>query len=128
MISTWRNLSAYFICKGSENMNQLYKKNEYIVIPVENNYVVINIGKIFKEGHTHVKSIGVARLLVDLAIEKRFPRNPYFVDNLIRISVDKKYIEALKEFKEDSEDVYFKKMMEDAQVCRRERGAIRRVK
>jgi hypothetical protein len=109
-------------------MNQIYKKDEYVVVPVENNFLVINTNKVFKEGHTHIDRIGVARLLVDLAASKQLPKNPYFVDNLIRISVDKKYIDKLKEFKEDSEDIDFKKMMEDVQVCKREHGAMKRVR
>jgi hypothetical protein len=82
-------------------MNQLYKKNEYIVIPVENNFIVINTEKTLKEGHTHIREMKIARLLIDLAIEKRLPRNPAFVDRLVRITIDKEYIDRLKEFKED---------------------------
>lgn len=109
-------------------MNQIYKKENYIVIPVENNFIVINKNKVFKDGHTHVKSIGIARLLIDLAIANELPQNPYFVDNLIRISVDKNYIKELKEFKEDVEEINYKRMMEDVPVCRRVNGAIRRVR
>jgi hypothetical protein len=56
-------------------LNQLYKKNEYIIVPVGNNFLVINTEKIFKQGHTHVKQIKIARLLIDLAISKELPRN-----------------------------------------------------
>lgn len=65
-------------------MNQLYKKNKYIVIPVGNNFIVVNIDKPFKEAHTHIRELKVARLLIDLAIEKKLPRNPAFVDRLRR--------------------------------------------
>lgn len=107
-------------------MNQIYKKENYIVVPVSNNYLVININKVFKEGHTHVRSIGVARLLIDLAIEKRLPNNPHFVDNLVRISVDEKYMKDLEEFKEDS-FIDYKRLM-GASCYRRVNGAIRQVK
>lgn len=45
-------------------MNQIYKKENYIIIPVVNNFLVINTNKIFKEGHTHTRSMGVSRLLI----------------------------------------------------------------
>lgn len=109
-------------------LNQIYKKENYIVVPIENKFIVININKVFKDSYTNVKNIGVARLLIDLAITKELPRNPYFVDNLIRISVDKNYIKELKEFKEDAEEINYKRMMEDVPVCRRINGAIRRVR
>lgn len=81
-------------------MNQLYKRNEYIVFPVENSFIVCNTKKIFEDGHTHVTKITLARLLIDLAIERKLPKNPHLVDNLIRISNDSKYIELLQELKE----------------------------
>lgn len=109
-------------------MNQIYKKNEYIVIPVSNSYIVINTNKVFKDGHTHVKNIGIARLLIDLAISKELPKNPYFTDNLIRLSIDKSYIKELKEFKEDMSIEEFEKLMKCSHVYKRHHGAIRQVK
>lgn len=105
---------------------QIYKKENFIMIPVCNNYLVININKVFKEGHTHVKNIGVARLLIDLAINKQLPKNPRFVDNLKRISVDKSYIEKLQEFKE-YEFIDYKKLM-SAHSYKRVKGALRQVR
>lgn len=89
-------------------MNQLYKKENFVVVPVQNNFIIININKIFKEGHTHVNKIGVAKLLIDLALRKELPKNPRLVDRLVRITEDKKYIEQLKEFRDDAEDIDFR--------------------
>lgn len=110
-------------------MNQIYKKENFIAIPVCNDYIVINTNKVFKEGHTRVKSIGVARLLVDLALEKQLPKNPYFTGNLIRISIDKEYIKQLQNFKtkEYVSDTDYKKLMY-APCYKRIRGALRQVK
>lgn len=105
---------------------QIYKKENFIIIPVCNNYLIINTEKVFKEGHTHVRNIGVARLLIDLALEKRLPRNPHFVDNLIRVSVDKNYIRELEEFKEDK-FVDYKDLM-SAHSYKRIKGALRQVR
>lgn len=107
-------------------MNQIYKKNEYIIIPVCNNYLIININKIFKEGHTHVKSIGIARMLIDLCLDKRLPKNPYFAGNLIRISMDKEYIKKLQDFK-IKECINYKELM-DAHSYKRHKGALRQVR
>lgn len=108
-------------------MNQIYKKNEYIIIPVSNNYLVINTDKVFKEGHTHVKRFSIAKLLIDLALEKRLPKNPHFVDNLKRISVDKNYIKKLEEFKED-EFIDYKELMAAPSYKRVRGGAFKQIK
>lgn len=108
-------------------MNQVYKKNEYIVFPVSNNYIVLNTEKVFKDGHTRVKEIGLARLLIDLAIKKELPRNPYYIENLIRISKDKNYIDRLRESKEDT-SIDFEKLMQDERVYKRTKGAMKQIK
>ncbi len=110
-------------------MNQIYKKENFIVIPVSNDYIVINTNKVFKEGHTHVKSIGVARMLIDLCLEKRLPKNPYFVGNLVRIATDKEYIKQLQVFKTDKyvSDTDYKELMA-APCYKRVRGALRQVR
>lgn len=109
-------------------MNQIYKKENFIIIPVGEDHLVVNIEKVFKEGHINVRRFDIATLLIDLAINKQLPNKSKFVDSLTRISVDKKYIEELQQFKEDSEYVNFKRMMEDVPICRRIHGVIRRVR
>lgn len=81
-------------------MNQLYKRDEYIVFPVEDCFIVCNTKKVFQEGHCHQKRFDICKLLISLAIERKLPKNPHLVDSLIRISTDSIYIEQLKEFKE----------------------------
>lgn len=107
-------------------MNQIYKKVNFIVIPVCKNFLIINTEKIFREGHTHVKNVEIARLLIDLALEKRLPKNPYFVENLVRISIDKNYIDKLKEFKLGN-FINYEELME-APSYKRHKGAIKQVR
>ncbi len=106
---------------------QIYKKENFIVVPVCNDFLVINIKKVFEEGHTHVRNIGVARLLIDLAMNKELPKNPHFVDNLKRISVDKKYIKALEEFKE-YQSINYKELMSAPCYKRVHGGAFKQIK
>ena len=110
-------------------LNQIYKKENYIIIPVCSEYLVINTNKIFKEGHTHVKSIGVAWMLIDLCLEKRLPKNPYFAGNLVRIATNKEYIKQLQDFKrkECSSDTDYKVLMA-APCYKRHKGALRQVR
>ncbi|WP_183128074.1 hypothetical protein [Clostridium autoethanogenum] len=109
-------------------MTQIYKKENFIVIPVCNEYLVINTDKVFKKGHAHARDIKVARLLIDLSLEKRLPKNPYFADNLIRISLDEKYIKRLQAFKSDEyigkND--YRELMK-AHSYRRHKGALHQV-
>jgi hypothetical protein len=108
-------------------VNQIYKKDEYVVIPVENNFIVINTRKVFEDGHSHTKTMGISRLLIDLAIRKELPKNPGLVDSLIRISKDENYIKELQQFKEDEEYISIEDMMKHDSYKRVGR-AIRRMR
>lgn len=79
----------------------IYSKNEYVVIRSKNGYVVINSKKQFDNGHTHFKNLDASKKLINLAIHKKIPKSNsnYFLDSLIRISNDEKYIEKIKELK-----------------------------
>lgn len=105
---------------------QIYKKENFIVVPVCNDFLVINTDKVFKEGHTYVKSFNVSKMLINFAINKQLPKNPYFVDNLIRISNNLEYINRLQQFKEDG-FINYKDLM-SAPSYRRVNGALRQVK
>lgn len=124
------NYTTYWISKEVSKLDRIYTKENFIIIPVGNSFLVINMEKIFKEGHTCVKNIGIARLLIDLAIDKELPKNPYFVDNLIKIisDSDKKYIKKLQAFKSNeyiSENNY-KELMKSPSY-RRHKGALQQV-
>lgn len=106
-------------------MNQIYKKENFIVIPVNNNFIIINKNKVFKDGHTHVNRIDIAKLLIDLAIKKELPKNSYFAESLIRISQDINYIDKLKKYKDN--DCNFEELMKHDSY-KRHRGALRQVR
>ncbi|GAB6150708.1 hypothetical protein [Clostridium novyi] len=103
-------------------MNQVYKKEEYIIVPVCNNFIVINIEKEFRYGHTHIKNFNTGKLLIDLAIKKQLPRNYMLVNNLIRLTKDEEYKKKLIEFKEES-TLDFSRLMQEGHTYRRSRGA-----
>ncbi|MCT8978667.1 hypothetical protein N4T77_18925 [Clostridium sp. CX1] len=108
-------------------MNQVYQKKEYVIIKVGNDFIVINKNKEFKNGHTHVKRFDIATLLIHLAINKQLPIKSKFVDSLVRISVDKKYIKDLEEFQKDNEEIDIRGLM-SAPVYKRHKGAIRQAR
>lgn len=85
---------------GCDAMNQKYSKRGFVIFQECNEFIVSNTKKDFKDGHAHVKSFEFGRTLIDWAIKKKLPRNPYLAESLIRISNDKECIEKLQELKE----------------------------
>lgn len=77
---------------------QRYKN--YVVFRTNNGFVVVNVNKPFKSGHTHVQRFDIAMILCKLAYRKQLPRSKikYFIESLIRISNDKDYIRELLSF------------------------------
>ncbi|WP_411680438.1 hypothetical protein [Clostridium thailandense] len=107
-------------------MSKVYKKDDYVIIPAGYGFMIININKVFKTGHICVKSLKMCKSLISLSIKKQLPKNKNYVDNLIKISVDKEYIMELIEFKNDK-PVSVMKLMK-ASSYKRHRGAMRQVK
>lgn len=91
-------------------MNQIYKKNEYIIIPFykgrKQEFMVVNTKKEFQNGHTHLKSFKMAKYLINLARFKKINSSlrPYLLTSLKRISNDKSYIERIEEILESKKD------------------------
>ena len=76
-----------------------YIKKNFIIIKVKNGYIVHNTEKIFEDGHTHLKSFKASKTAIDLVLNGKIPRstNFYYLESLIRLSKDTKYINKIKE-------------------------------
>lgn len=91
--------------------NQVYCRNEYIIIRIGDEYVVYNKRKEFSNGHSHIKNFKTAKYLIDMAISKRIPNHLscYLLTSLIRISDDLKYqikIQELIDVKKNKKQKY----------------------
>lgn len=75
----------------------MLKYGKFVIHKKNNSYLVVNINKPFKDGHTHVERLDVAEILCKLAYRKQLPksRSERFLESLIRISEDKDYISKL---------------------------------
>lgn len=73
-----------------------YKK--FVIHKKNNSYLVVNINKPFKDGHTHVQKHDIAHIICKLAYRKQIPKskNKRFLESLIRISEDKDYISQIR--------------------------------
>ena len=76
-----------------------YIKKNFIIIKVQNGYIVHNTEKNFEDGHTHLKSFKASKTAIDLVLNGKIPRstNFYYLESLIRLSKDTKYINKIKE-------------------------------
>lgn len=79
-------------------MNQIYKRNEFIVFPVKNGFIAVNTKGDFKENHTHLKGFNACVKAIDLVISKKIPRSNsfYYLKSLIRLSLDEDYKNELE--------------------------------
>ncbi|WP_231247516.1 hypothetical protein [Clostridium botulinum] len=108
-------------------MNQIYRKDEYVIVPVCTDFLIININKKFKYGHTHLKNFDTAKLIIDLAIKKQLPKNHMLVKNLVRLTKDEEYKKKLIEFKEES-TLDFSKLMQEGHTYKKNKGAFRQIR
>ncbi len=70
--------------------NNIYSRNEYMIIQMSRGFIVINRNKRFEEGHTHIRNFKTAKMLIGLAIRKSAPCHlpPYLLISLSRITED----------------------------------------
>lgn len=83
-------------------MVRIYKRKEFNLYSAGNGYIIHNSKGEFSQHHTHINNYHTAKYLIDLAVHKSIPYkhiSSYLIESLIRISLDKKYIEKLKNLK-----------------------------
>jgi hypothetical protein len=75
----------------------VYTFKNFNVYYVGNEYIIHNINKRFKFGHTHIHRLDTAKFLIKLSVHKSIPNNIsiYLLESLIRINNDKLYLEKL---------------------------------
>lgn len=79
-------------------MNQIYSKENFVIIRADAEFIVINKDKQFKDGHTHIRNFKTAKYLIDMVIHKRIPYHlpMYLLVSLRRLSADDIYTQKLQ--------------------------------
>ena len=97
----------------SEGAKKVFERKEYIILQVKKGYIIYNQNKSFDKGHTHIRSYNIAKTIIDNCIKGKRPKtkNTYLLESHIRISNNEKYINLLKELKENNKtkDKYINK-------------------
>lgn len=92
-------------------INQIYTKEEFVIVKMDTEYIVINKNKKFKNGHTHIRNFKTAKYLIDMIIFRRIPNHLpiYLLVSLKRLSDDEIYthkINGLIESKNNRRNTY----------------------
>ena len=85
-------------------MVRVYRdKNFNVYAGDDDTYVIHNMRKEFKNGHTHVRKFKTCKFIIDLAKHKSIPRtsSTRIIDSIIRISDDETYITKLMNYKKN---------------------------
>lgn len=85
------------------NNNYVYRYEQFVLKKtLDGFYVVVNINSKY-ECHSHVKSAKAGKALCKLAAKRKLPKKKdiYFIESLIRISNNKKYLAELNKLKEN---------------------------
>lgn len=80
-------------------MNNVYTKRSFHIYRIENDFIVYNTNKTFKQGHTHLKSFNSAQYVIDLVLYKDIPHDLdiYRLRSLVRLAEDEEYIVKVQE-------------------------------
>lgn len=89
--------------KKYSNTHRVYEKNEFIILKVHSKkkvgYILYNTKKDWENGHTHLDSFDMAKVIISDVIHHKKPKtnNTYLLRSHIRVSNDEKYIKYIKE-------------------------------
>lgn len=95
---------------------RVYENDKFVVLKVKSKgkvgYIVYNTKKPFESGHTHLKSFGMAKVIINNVINKKNPKtnNMYLLESHIRLSNNEKYISYIKhliDVRKCKKDEYF---------------------
>ena len=94
---------------------RVYENRGYIILKVKSKgrtgYIIHNTSKPFEEGHSHLKSFEMAKVIINNVIYKKKPKtsNIYLLESHIRLSNNDKYVSYIKhliEVKKRKKDEY----------------------
>jgi len=83
--------------------NYVYRYDQFVVRKTtDGGFVVVNTKSSY-ECHSHVKSVQAGKALCKLAAKHKLPKNNdlYFIESLIRLTNNKKYLCELKKLRDD---------------------------
>lgn len=83
--------------------NYVYRYDQFVVRKTtDGGFVVVNTKSNY-ECHSHVKSVQAGKALCKLAAKHKLPKNNdlYFIESLIRLTNNKKYLCELKKLRDD---------------------------
>ena len=83
--------------------NYVYRYEQFVVRKTtDGGFVVVNTNSSY-ECHSHVKSVQAGKALCKLAAKHKLPKNNdlYFIESLIRLTNNKKYLCELNKLKND---------------------------
>ena len=88
--------------KGGEMDKIVYRRKQFIILEVKDSkrkgYIIHNTNKPFSEGHTHLKSLDMAKVIINNVITGKVPKtkNEYLLISHIRIAEEKRYINSIE--------------------------------
>lgn len=73
---------------------EIYHDMNFKIYKAGTGYILHNIHKDFQNGHTHVQKYDTCMVMIKLLEKKLLPKSKskYFIESLIRVSNDRKYI------------------------------------
>ena len=77
----------------------VFSKKHFRIIKEGDGFIVYNMNKSFKNGHTHISNYNTAKYILNLAYHSSIPQkrtSDYLLQSIIRISTDSGYIKQIK--------------------------------
>jgi hypothetical protein len=83
----------------------IYRYEQFVIKDTEDGLVVVNNNGDY-EHHSHVKNFESGRVICKLAAKRKLPRSrdTFFINALIRVSKNKKYIRELEQILREIEE------------------------
>ena len=82
--------------------SKVFQRKEYSIYRCGDGYIVHNVNKEFKHGHTHVSNFYKAKVLVIMAIKREIDDklSKHDIESLMRITNDNRYRNQLRDLLE----------------------------
>ena len=83
-------------------MNIAYKRKQFTVYSVEDEYVIHNTS-MEDFAHTHIRNLSACKWLIELSLKRKVPYdiNRYFLISLSRINNDENYLRKINDLLEN---------------------------